>query len=148
MRLAHRVTSTAAPDQVWALLGTPRRWPEFDPLLSRVHGAPDVARTGQTLLGIARLSGLRIPLDVVEAVPEQRLELFWHTAPGLAQRVVYEVARTLRGGSSIRVGAVVEGLFAPAAVVPVWLSNGLVVRVLAARAERAAQRGREGSGAA
>jgi hypothetical protein len=148
MRLAHRVTTPAAPDQVWALLGSPGRWPEFDPLLSRVHGAPDVARTGQTLLGIARLTGLRIPLDVVEAVPEQRLELFWHTAPGLSQRVVYEVARTLRGGSSIRVGAVVEGLFAPAAVVPVWLTNGLVVRVLAAQAERALRPGRDGHGAA
>lgn len=148
MRLAHRVSTSATPSQVWALLGTPRRWPQFDPLLSRVHGAPDAARTGQTLLGVARLTGLRIPIDVVDAVPEKRLELYLHTAPGVSQRVGYELAPTLRGGSSIRVGTVVEGLFAPAVVLPVWLTNGLVVRVLAAQAERAARPRREGHGAA
>jgi hypothetical protein len=147
MRLAHCVSTSASPGQVWALLGTPRRWPEFDPLLSRVRGAPDLARPGQTLLGVARLTGLRIPLDVVDAVPEQRLELHQYLAPGLSQRLGYELAPTVSGGSSIRVVAVVEGLFAPAAVLPVWLTNGLVVRVLAAQAERV-DRPRRGSGAA
>ena len=133
---------------MWELLGYPSRWPEFDPFLRRVHGAPAVARTGQTLLGIARVTGVRVPIDVVEAVPQQRLELFLHTAPAVSQRVVYELAPALRGGSTLRVGVVVEGLLARPAAAPLWLSNGMIARLLAAQTDRAARAARRGRGAA
>lgn len=149
MRLAHRVSTAASPAQVWELLAQPRRWPEFNPFLRRVHGAPDAVRTGQALLGVARFSGVRVPIDVVEAVPEQRLELVLHTAPGVRHRVVHELAPTLRGGCSLRLGVSVEGLFARVAVAPLWLADGLVVRVLAAQAQRGARtRRKRGQGAA
>ena len=142
MNLGHRVSTSATPAQVWDLLGHPARWPEFHPFLRRVHGAQDLARPGQTLLGVARLTGVRIPIDVVDAVDGQRLEMHVHTAPGIAERVVYDLAPTLRGGSSVRVSVVVEGLFARAAVAPVWLVNGFSARLLVAQAERAARAAR------
>jgi len=147
MRLAHRTRTSATPAQVWELLGHPHRWPEFDPFFRRVRGA-ERARSGQTLLGIARFTSLRIPLDVVDAVSEQRLELFLHTAPGVRERVVYEIAPSVRGGSHLRVSVVVEGLFARGAVAPLWLASGLTLRVLAARAERLARARRKERGAA
>jgi uncharacterized protein YndB with AHSA1/START domain len=142
VRLAHRATTSASPAQVWALLGTPARWPEFNPFLRRVHGAPAQARTGHTLLAVARFTSVRVPVDVVEAVPEQRLELHFHTAPGVRERVVFALTPTVRGGTSLRVQVVVEGLFARPAFVPLWLANGVVTRVLAAQAERSARRER------
>ena len=147
MRLAHRARTSASPAQVWSLLGSPQRWPEFDLFFRRVRGAERV-RSGQTLLGIARLTSLRIPVDVVDAVPEQRLELYLHTAPGVWERVVYEIAPSVRGGSHLRVSVVVDGLFARTAVAPLWVASGLTLRVLAARAEREARAARKGRGAA
>ena len=147
MRLAHRARTSATPAQVWDLLGDPRRWPEFDLFFRRVRGAERV-RSGQTLLGITRLTSLRIPVDVVDAVPERRLELYLHTAPGVWERVVYELAPSMRGGTHLRVSVVVEGLFARGAAAPLWLFNGLTLRVLAARAEREARAVRKAEGAA
>lgn len=148
MRLSHRVTTSAPPSLVWELLGAPARWPEFSPFLRRVRGAPERVRTGQTLLGIARFTGVRVPIDVVEAVAEQRLDLMLHIAPGVRHRLVCELTPTLRGGCSVRVGVGVEGLFARAAVLPLWVADGLVARLLAGQAERAARAGRKGKGAA
>ena len=142
MNLGHRVSSTATPAQVWELLGHPSRWPEFDPFLRRVHGTRDQVRTGQTLLGVARFTGVRIPIDVVDAVAEQRLELRVNLAPGVSERVVYDLAPTLRGGCSVRVSVVVEGLFARAAVAQLWLANAFDARLLVAQAERAARAAR------
>jgi hypothetical protein len=143
MRLAHRVSTSATPAQVWELLGVPGRWPEFNPVLRRVQGAPESARSGQTLLGVARLSGVRLPIDVVDAVPKQRLELFVHTAPGVRHRLVFDLAPKVRGGCSIRLGVTVEGLFARAAVLPLWLADGVLARLLAAQAERGARAARD-----
>ncbi len=149
MRLAHRVHTSASPAQVWDLLGRPARWPEFNPFLRRISGSPSAVRSGQTLLAVARFTSVRVPVDVVEAVPERRLELFFHTAPGVAERVVFEVAPSVRGGAVLKVSVVVEGLFARVAVAPLWLANGLVARVLGVQAERAARSARrERSGAA
>lgn len=149
MNLGHRVSTSATPAQVWDLLGHPARWPEFDPFLRRVHGAKDDARPGQTLLGVARFTGVRIPIDVVDAVAEQRLEMYVRTAPGVSERVVYDLAPTLRGGTSVRMSVVVEGLFARAAVTPLWLANAFNARLLVAQAERAARAARRaGRGAA
>ena len=148
MKLAHRVQTSASPAQVWELLGDPGRWPSFNPAVRRVAGAHGRVRTGQTLLAVGRLTSLRIPIDVVEAVPERRLELVFFTAPGVSERVVFELAPRVRGGSVLRVLVVVEGPLARFAVVPLWLANGLVARILATQADRVARAARRSSGAA
>lgn len=145
MRLAHRAQTSATPAQVWALLGDPRRWPAFNPFLRRVQGSPSRVRSGDTLLAVARFTSVRIPVDVVEARPQERLELYFHTAPGVRERVVFQLAPSVRGGTTLRVTVVVDGLFARPAWAPLWLANGLVARVLAAQVEKEvrAQRRRE-----
>ena len=147
MRLAHRVSTSASPAQVWELLGAPKRWPEFNPFLRRIRGAPDSVRTGQTLIAVARFSAVQVPIDVLEAVPEQRLELFMHTAPGVRHRVLTELTPKVRGGCSVRVSGTVDGVFGPAVVAPMWLADGFVARLLAAQAERGARAVRTGRGA-
>jgi hypothetical protein len=130
------------------MLGSPRRWPEFNPFIRRISGSPERVRSGQTLLAVARVTSLRIPVDVVEAVPERRLELYFHTAPGVAERVVFELTPTVRGGCALRVTVVVEGIFARLAFAPLWLANGLVARVLATQVDRSARAARRRRGAA
>lgn len=148
MRLAHRVSTSAAPAQERVELRPPAGGAEQLPHLRRVHGAPDAVRTGQTLLGVARFSGVRVPIDVVEAVREQRLELFHHTAPGVRHRLVFDLTPKVRGGCSVRVGVTVEGPFARPAVAPLWLADGLLARLLAAQAARAVKAADTGRGAA
>jgi uncharacterized protein YndB with AHSA1/START domain len=148
MRLDHRAHTSASPAQVWELLGDPRRWPSFNPFLRRVQGDPSRVRSGDTLLAVARFSSVRVPVDVVEARPEERLELYFHTAPGVRERVVFTLAPRVRGGCALRVSVVVDGLFARAAYAPLWLANGLVARVLAAQAERVGRAARKERGAA
>ena len=147
MRLVHRARTSATPAQVWEVLGDPDRWPQFDLSLRRVRGASGRVATGQFLLGVGRLASVRIPIDVVEAVAERRLVLLVHAAPGVRERITYEITPTLRGGSDIRVSIVVDGLFARAAFGPMWLGRGLTARLLAVRADRIAKdaRGKEGA---
>ncbi|MDP9497555.1 MAG: SRPBCC family protein [Actinomycetota bacterium] len=147
MRLRSRVRTSAAPEHVWAVLGDPRRWPEFDLTLTRVHGSPGHVATGQRLLGVGRAWGVRVPLDVVEAVPERRLVLRVSPAPGVAQEVTTEIVP--RGqGCEVIASAVVEGLFARMAVVPFWVTIGITTRLLVVRAERLAAAAQKASGAA
>lgn len=148
MRLAHRVSTSATPAQVWELLGVPARWPDFNPFVRRVHGAPGAVRTGQTLLGVARFTGVRVPIDVVDAAVDQRLELCHHSAPGVRHRLLFEVTPKVRGGCAIRVGVTVEGLFALPAVGPLFVADALVARLLVAQAERGARAARAGRRAA
>jgi uncharacterized protein YndB with AHSA1/START domain len=145
VRLAHRSVTSASPEQVWSLLGDPSRWSTFNPFLRRVLGAPGRARTGQTLLAVARLTSVRVPVDVVDAVPDRRLELYFHTAPGVRERVVFELTPRLPRGTAVRVGVVVDGLFARLAAAPLWAANGLVARLLTAQAERVARAERRGA---
>ncbi|MBC7374712.1 MAG: SRPBCC family protein [Frankiales bacterium] len=140
MRLAHRVHTRATAAQVWQVLGDPQAWPTFDPFLWKVRGGP--ARTGQHLVGIARVGRLRIPLDVVEAVPGRRLVLRVHTAPGVRETVTHEITPAVRGGCDLEVSVVVEGLFARLAVAPLYLASGLTARLLAARTDSAARAAR------
>jgi Polyketide cyclase / dehydrase and lipid transport len=142
MRLSHRVRTAASPAEVWELLGTPQRWPEFDLLLRSVRGSHGSAASGQHLLGLARVASLRIPVDVVEAVRDRRLVLLVHTAPGLRETVTHEITPTLQGGSDVVVSVVVEGLWARLGVVPLWLATGVNARLLAARTDRSARRQR------
>lgn len=142
MRLVHHVHTAASPAQVWELLGDPARWPEFDVFLRRVRGSHGRAATGQHLLALHRVLSLRIPVDILEARPEQRLVLLLHAAPGVREQVTHELTPGLRGGCDIRVSVVVEGLFARAAFVPLWLAGGLTTRVLATQSTRAARAAR------
>lgn len=140
MILRHRVRTSAGPPQVWAFLGDPSRWPEVEVLLRRVRGSAGPAAAGQQLLGVGP-AGVPVPLDVVEAVPERRLVLRVHAAPGVTSRTTWSLAPEVRGGCVLTVSLVVEGLFAPGAVLPLWLSTGLTARVLARRAGQLARAG-------
>ena len=148
MRLAHSAYTSATPAQVWELLGDPKRWPEFDLWLRKVLGTTGRLNDGQMLMGLARMSVVRIPVDVLEVVPGQRLVLMAHLAPGVRHQVTTELTPSVRGGCDVRVSVVVEGLFAVGAVLPLWLASGLTARVLAARSDAEARRLRKASGAA
>ena len=89
VNLSHRVRTSASPAQVWQVLGDPGRWPEFDLFLQQVRGSSGRVSTGDHLLGIGRVVPVRIPVDVVEAVPERRLVLRVHVAPGVVEEVTH-----------------------------------------------------------
>lgn len=145
-RLAHSARTPAPPPVVWELLGDPVRWPEFHPLVARVTGAHGPARAGQHLLVIGRGIGLRVPVDVLDADGERRLALLVHTAPGLRQVLTVELAPTLRGGSVVTATTTTDGPFAAAGVAPLWVADGVLVRLLARRATEEGRRaGRSGA---
>lgn len=142
MRLRHRVRTSASPALVWSVLGTPARWPEFDVFLTRVRGSAGTAAAGQHLVGVSRGTALGIPLDVLEAVPEERLVLRVRTAPAITEELTFVLTPTTKGGTDISVSIVVEGLLARPAVPVLWLANGLNARVLAARTHKMARAAR------
>ena len=139
MRLTHRVRTAAPPSLVWEVLGDPARWPEFDVFLTKVRGADGPAAAGQHLVGISRWTVLGIPLDVVEATPEERLVMRVRTAPAVTEELTFVLTPTTKGGTVITVSLVVEGLLARPAVPLLWLANGLNARVLASRTTRLAK---------
>lgn len=132
--------TSASPAEVWAVLGTPKNWPQFDVFLSKVRGTDRAATAGQHLVGISRWTALGIPLDVLEVDPERRLVVRVRTAPGLTEELTFVLTPTTRGGTAITLSLVVEGLFAGPAAPILWLANGLNARVLAARTHRLARR--------
>ena len=142
MRLVQKARTSATPAQVWEVLGDAARWPEFEPFLRRLRGAHGALVPGQVLVGVSRVGSLAVPIDVLEVEPGARLVLRVHTAPGVRETVTHEVLPRVAGGSDVRVGVVVEGLFARAAALPLWLASGLTLRLLVARAERLARAAR------
>lgn len=136
MRLQHRLHTSASPAEVWEVLGVPSAWPTVDLFLRGVRGGVSRVVTGQRLMALIRLSALGIPIDVVEAVPEQRLVLLVHLAPGLREELTFELVPAVPRGTDISLTMVVDGAFALPAVLPRWLANGLTTRVLAARTDR------------
>jgi uncharacterized protein YndB with AHSA1/START domain len=142
VRLTHSARTTATPAQVWQLLGDPRRWPEFEVWLHKVVGAPGRLSAGQRLMGRVRLSVVRVPMDVVEVVAGQRLVLLVHVAPGVRHQVTTALTSTVDGGCDLRVSVVVDGPLARPAALPLWLSSGLTVRLLAARSDAEDRRAR------
>jgi len=142
MKLVHRVRTSASPAQVWELLGTPTRWPQFDMFLTKVRGTDKPATVGQHLVGISRWTKLGIPLDVLEVEPEHRLVMRIHTAPGITEELTFVLTPTTRGGTDIAVAIVVDGLFARPAAPVLWLANGLNARVLARRTPHLARQAR------
>lgn len=143
MRLRHRVRTSATPAQLWGLLGDPDRWPEYEIFLRKVHGRSGRAASGQHLLGVARGLAVRIPIDVVDVLPERRLVLRVHLAPGVTEELTCELTPHVGGGCDLAVSVVVEGLFARGAALPLWLARGLTARVLAHRVERMARTARK-----
>ncbi len=139
MRLVQRVHTAASPAQVWALLALPSSWPQFDLRFRSLRDARRPAAPGQHLMGLARFGLVRLPVDIVEAVEERRLVLVVHTAPGVREQVAYDLTEGQDGGCHVQISLTVDGLFAPVAVLPLFLSGGVTVRLLAARAERAAR---------
>lgn len=107
-----------------------------------MRGTHGRAAAGQALVGVSRVGSLGVPIDVLEAVPGSRLVLRVHTAPGVRETVTHEIVPTMQGGSDVRVSVVVDGLFARAAVAPLWLSSRLTLRLLVVRAERIARAAR------
>jgi uncharacterized protein YndB with AHSA1/START domain len=142
MRLVHRVHTSASPAEVWALLGDPTAWSQFDVFLRGVRRGHGPVAAGQTLMARLRLSVGAVPVDVLEAEPERRLVLVRHLVPGLREQVTYELTPAVRGGCDIAVSVVVDGVFALPAVLGLWLADGLTVRVLAARTDATARRAR------
>jgi uncharacterized protein YndB with AHSA1/START domain len=137
MKLAHRVRTSATPAQVWAVLGTPASWPQFDVFLAKVRGTTRAAEVGQHLVGISRWTTLGIPLDVLEVVPEQRLVMRVRTAPGITEELTFVLTPTTKGGTAISLSIVVDGLFAGPAAPVLWLANGRTQR-MARQARRSA----------
>ena len=142
MRLAHRVHTSAAPAEVWQLLGTPAQWSQFDLLLRGVRGGHGRAVAGERLMALLRLSAIGVPVDVVEAVPERRLVVAVHLVPGLTEQLTFDLTPAVGGGTDLVLSVVVEGVLARPAALPLWLYDGLTVRVLAARTDRAARQAR------
>ena len=136
MRLVHRVHTAANPAGVWQLLGDTDAWSQFDMSLRAVRGR---ATTGAHLMALLRMSAIGVPVDVVEAVPEQRLVLVVHLLPGLREELTFDLTPSVRGGTDIALGVVVDGLLARPAALPLWLYDGFTARVLAARTERLAK---------
>jgi hypothetical protein len=139
MRLQHRVQTSATPAEVWAVLGNPTAWPTIDIALRGVRGAHGRVAAGQRLMGVARMSVVTVPVDVVEVTPERRLVLLVHTAPGLREELAFDLTPAVPRGTDIRLTVVVDGPLAPLAALPLWLANGLTTRVLAARTDRLAR---------
>lgn len=118
--------SSAAPDQVWALVARPENWSRWAP---HVRGAWGLGRpeVEQGRLGAARLLGvLPVPARITEVEPGRRW--CWTVGP---IRIVHEVEPA---GSGSVVSMTVDG---PA---PIVLAYGPVVAVMNRRLARAAER--------
>ena len=136
MRLVHRVHTAATPAGVWQLLGDTGAWSQFEMALRGVRGR---VTSGAHLMALLRMSAIGVPVDVVEAIPERRLVLVVHLLPGLREELTFDLTPSVRGGTDIALGVVVEGLLARPAALPLWLYDGFTARVLAARTERLAK---------
>ena len=149
MRISHRVHTPAPPPDVWAVLSHPRRWPDFELALTRVHGVAGAAAEGQRLVAVTRGLGLRLPVDVIQVVTRKALLVRIRVLPGLTEDVEYVLVPAARGGTDITVIVRTTGPLSRAVLLPVWTSSALGVRMLARRAmEARRQRLRSSGGAA
>ena len=161
VRLRHRATAAARPAEVWSLLGFPGRWPRYDVWLARVRAGwvsdpetgegPPVAveaAPGQRLVAVARVSGVPVPVDVLEVDPARRLVVLVHLAPGLRLRVATDLVETPRGQTQVTVTTEPEGPFALPSTGTLWLSSALTTRLLALAAGREARAARRRPAAA
>ena len=83
-----------------------------------------------------------LPLVLLHALLGRRLVLLVHTAPGIRERMTFEITTAVRGGCDLEVSVVVDGLLAPLAAAPLYLASGFTTRLLAARTDRLARAAR------
>ena len=136
MHLVHRVHTRAAPSVVWGLLGDGQGWPQFELSLRGVRGR---VTSGAHIMALLRMTAVGVPVDIVEAVPEERLALVVHLLPGLREELTFDLTASVEGGTDIALSVVVDGLLARPAALPLWLYDGFTARVLAARSDRIAR---------
>ena len=136
MRLVHRVHTSAAPSVVWKMLADTESWPQFEMSLRGVRGQ---VVQGAHLMARLRLTAIGVPVDVVEVVRDQRLVLDVQLLPGLREQLAFDLTPALHGGTDIALAVVVEGVLARPAVLPLWLYDGFIARLLAARTDRVAK---------
>lgn len=147
----HSVRTSAPPSVVWELLGTPTRWPAYDPFVRAVEGAEGPARRGQHLMAVARLLPLRVPVDVRDVKAGSRLGLTLHLMPGLREQIDARLVAGVDGGTEIVANRRAEGLFGNAAAVPIWVGAEVVLRMLgwrSAQRHRASFADKRGQGVA
>ena len=148
-RIHHQILCDATPADVWTVLREPQRWPEFEAFLARVEGSGGHAVEGQRLLAVGRGLPIRIPLDVRRVVARKALHLTIHSVPGMREELDIVLVPATRGGTQITFLVRLLGPLATTAVLPIWLSSGMTVRLLGRAAEREQRRRqRETSGVA
>jgi Polyketide cyclase / dehydrase and lipid transport len=159
IRLALRASagahaSSAAPvSEVWAVLGHPQRWAEFEPFLRSVTPEPAAGGSagavegvdpaeleaavaaGQHLRAQLRLMSIEVPVSVDHVVDRCSVAVTARLLPGLAEEVEHLVIPSASGGSVVTVRLTLHGPLALPALLPRWLMRTLTVRLLARAAE-------------
>ncbi len=99
------VTTSAAPEQVWALWSDTTTWPTWDPSVEavRLPGAFEQGATGTMVLG----GGIEVPVTL-EVVEPGRRYLDQLTMGELVIRIDH-VVRACEGGAEVRVSTTIEG---------------------------------------
>jgi len=146
MRIEHCREVAAPPAAVWALLGEPARWPDFEILVAAVAepsgaAAAGPAREGRDVLVVARGLGLRAPVRIRAAEPDRWLGLRVRTLPGLVEDVDHLIEPLAGRRCRVRVTVAVRGPLRLVAYLPLRASSALVVRSLVRRAEAEAGAG-------
>jgi hypothetical protein len=144
-RVSHRKHTPASPPDVWAVLGDPRRWPEFDVLLTRVEGmSGDVPRgvvaAGQHLDGVGRGVPRRMLVEVRRVVPRSTLVVTRRVLPGVSVDTEYVLIPATRGGTQlvtvVRTAGPIGRIFLP----PLWLAAAASAHRLGRRAQQEQRR--------
>jgi uncharacterized protein YndB with AHSA1/START domain len=146
-RIRHEVRVAAPPAAVWDVVSRPASWSALEPFCGGVERAPGQVAPGQRLVAVGRPLGLRVPVDVEDVDPEERLGVTVRLLPGLGHRLEHRLLPSATGGTRLIVEAQPEGVFARALALPLWAATAVGARMVA-RAAAVAYRetGRPGAG--
>jgi len=104
MNEEQRATSTATPDQVWAVLSDLDAWPEVLPTVDRVErDGPAEPHGVGTAYYVEQPRVRRARWEVTEWKPGRSFT-WTSSAPGLSMTATHEVAPTPSGGAEIVLG--------------------------------------------
>ncbi|HWM75847.1 MAG TPA: SRPBCC family protein [Nocardioides sp.] len=104
MNIEQRATSTATPDQVWAVLSDLDAWPEVLSTVDRVEREGPAAPHGVgTAYYVEQPKVRRARWEVTEWKPGRSFT-WTSSAPGLSMTATHEVAPTPSGGTEIVLG--------------------------------------------
>jgi uncharacterized protein YndB with AHSA1/START domain len=146
-RIRHEVRVAAPPAAVWDVVSRPACWSALEPFCGGVERAPGQVAPGQHLVAVARPLGLRVPVDVEDVDPEERLGLTVRLLPGVTHRLEHRLLPSATGGTRLVVEAHPEGPLSRALALPLWASTAVGARMLARTATTAYRRaGRPGAG--